>query len=142
MCMALERFKINVTRQSTGCPQTVLRKSSDSIRHLSGSCQAIFRQYFKFRSLVNWMAFQSCCDYNFFSHVFFSHIFFYFFLGWGPFGCKEASKIWSSKHPVKRSSSSHFFTIPEPTNLRIFSRSHFFVFLQGKSCLLRSKIPI
>ena len=43
-----------------------------------------------------------------------------------------------------RSSSSHVFTIPEYTNLQFFFHEIFFVlfFLQGRSFLLRSKMPI
>ena len=37
----------------------------------------------------------------------------------------------------KRSSSSHVFTIPESTNLRIFEKN-----CKGRSFLFRSKIPI
>ena len=42
-----------------------------------------------------------------------------------------------AKQSRKRSSSSHVFTIPESTNLRIFEKN-----CKGRSFLFRSKIPI
>ena len=56
---------------------------------------------------------------------------------WSCIGSTRRFELNSGEH---RSSSSHVFTIPEFTNLRIFSR--FCFFYKFRSFLLRSKMPI